>query len=383
MSCIRLRGVWKLFCVVMLLLSMFAHAQQPRRALNNEDIIKMTHDGFDENVIVALVESNPTAFDVSIDGLTSLKTAGVSGKVMEAMLKAEARNRQGSTTAVSPVGGGAPLASPAPVTGANAVMPATGGDLSQVMAMAMSMSMGRGSMPGMGNRMLDPSQLPPLVLISSEARLPIKPSIAQIANTQTKGDGMPGAGSQAAGMLMGFGRQALSFGMIGGGMFAGPGAGMAMGMMGGLGGLGHHHGPPKVTYVWALPGPQSATAVPSSKPRFEMSFGNLLGIDPDAYEPQLIKLVKSKDNWRLVGATKTAMGQLGTEAYEKVTEARVSVKSLKIRRGQLQIEPKQPLERGEYAVVLRAIHPGKRAEGSLGGGSETSIFFAVWDFSIR
>ena len=87
MSCIRLRGVWKLFCVVMLLLSMFAHAQQPRRALNNEDIIKMTHDGFDENVIVALVESNPTAFDVSIDGLTSLKTAGVSGKVMEAMLK--------------------------------------------------------------------------------------------------------------------------------------------------------------------------------------------------------------------------------------------------------------------------------------------------------
>jgi hypothetical protein len=250
MSCIRLRGDWKLFCIVILLLSMFAHAQQPRRALNNVDIIKMTHDGLDENVIVALVESNPTSFDVSIDGLTSLKTAGVSGKVMEAMLKAEARNRQGSTAALSAVGDGAPRASPAAVTGANAAMPAAGGDLSQIMAMAMSMSMGRGGMPGMGNGMLDPSHLPPLVLISSEARLPIKPSIAQIANTQTKGDGMPGAGSQAAGMLMGFGRQALSFGMIGGGMFAEPGAGMAMGMMGGLGGLGHHHGPPKITYVW-------------------------------------------------------------------------------------------------------------------------------------
>lgn len=235
-------------------------------------------------------------------------------------------------------------------------------------------------MGGMGGGMLDTSHLPPLMLITDVARQQVKPSIAQVAHTETKGDGMPGAGSQATGMLMGLGRQALGFGAIGGGMFAGPAAGMAMGMMGGM---GHHHGPPKVTYVWALPGQQSSTVVASNKPRFEMSFGNLLGIDPDAYEPQLIKLVNSKDNWRLVGATKTAMGQMNNEAYEKVTEARIAVKSERTGRGQVQIEPKQVLEPGEYAVVLRAIHPGKRAEGSLGGGAETSIFFSVWDFSVN
>jgi hypothetical protein len=256
-----------------------------------------------------------------------------------------------------------------------------GGNFQQMMAAAMSMR--SGGMPGMGNGMLDTRQLPPLTLITDVARQQVRPSIAQIANTKTSGDGMPGAGSQASGMLMGLGRQALSFGAIGGGMFAGPAAGMATGMVGGLGGMGHHHGPPKVTYVWALPGRQSATAITSNKPRFEMSFGSLLGIDPDAYEPQLIKLVSSKDNWRLVGATKTMMGQLGTEAYEKITESRIAVKSQRLARGQVQFESKQPLDGGEYAVVLRAIHPGKRAEGSLGGGAETSIFFAVWDFSIR
>lgn len=379
LSLAKLRRGHTAALLVLSLLCLAASAQVAGHTLNNGDIIKMTHDGFDENVIVAVVESNSTDFDVSINGLNTLKAASVSGKVMEAMLKAEAKKRQASPSAVN--SSGSVPSSPAPTMVPNPAATAMGGNMQQVMAMAMSM--GGGSMPGMGTSMLDTSQLPPLTLITDVARQQVHPSIAQIANTQTHGDGMPGAGSQATGMLMGLGRQALSFGVIGGGMFAGPGAGMAMGMMGGLGGLGHHHGPPKVTYVWALPGPKSATIVNSNQPQFEMSYGNLLGIDPDAYEPLLIKLVNSKDNWRLVGATKTTMGQLGTEAYEKITEARIAIRSKKLARGQVQIEPKQILEPGEYAVVLRAIHPGKRAEGSLGGGAETSLFFSVWDFSVH
>lgn len=367
---------------IVCLLNVAAFAQQAAHPLTNDDIIKMTHDGFDEAVIIALVESNPTEFDVSLTGLTDLKAAGVTGKVMEAMLKAEAKKRQASSSAVTSQNSNSAPSTLAPAAVSSPAVPAVGGNMQQMMAMAMSMS-GGGMPSGMGGGMLDLSQLPPLILINGDTRQQVKPSIAQIANTQTKGDGMPGAGSQATGMLMGLGRQALSFGAIGGGMFAGPGASMALGMMGGLGGMGHHHGPPKVTYVWALPGQQSATSITSNRPRFEMSFANLLGIDPDAYEPQLIKLVNSKDNWRLVGATKTTMGQLGTEAWEKITEARIAVKSERIARGQVQIEPKQPLQPGDYAVVLRAIHPGKRAEGSLGGGAETSIFFSVWDFSVN
>jgi hypothetical protein len=358
-----------------------AAAAQSKHPLTNDDILKLVKDGFGEDVIVAMIEANDTAFDVSIGGLTALKDAGISSPIMQAMLKAESKKRQAASA--SPAQSQA--SSPAVLNPSQSMAGMGGGSASMQQMMTMAMSMGRGGAAGMGagmGGMLDTSQLPPLNLLLGDSRSVVKPSIAQIASTQTKGDDMPGAGSQATSMLMGLGRQALSFGAIGGSAFAGPAAGMAMGMVGSMSAMGHHHGPPKVTYVWALPGPQSSFSIANNNPRFEISYGNLLGIDPDAYEPQLIRLVESKDNWRLVGATKTTMGQMGTEAYEKVTEARLAITSQKLARGQMQFAPKQPLQPGEYAIVLRAIHPGKRAEGSLGGGAETSIFFSVWDFSV-
>ena len=373
-----LRGVLPL--TMALALSVGAFGQQPNQVLTNDQITKMVKGGFTEEVIVALIESSECDFDVSIGGLTALKEAGVSGKIMEAMLKAEARKRQAPA---APAPAAAPAAQPAapaqpsappPAVATNPGMAAMGGNafVQQMMSMAMG-----GGMSGT----LDMSQLPPVNLINGGARQAVRPSIAQIANTQTKGGGMPGPGSAALGMLKGLGMQSLSFAAIsGGGMMAGPAAGMAMGMMGGLG--GRHHGPPKVTSVWALPGAQAAFATPNNTPRFEMQYGNLLGIDPDAYEPMLVKLVNSKDNWRLVGATKTLMGQMDNEAYEKVTEVRLPVKIQRLGRGDEEFEPSQPLEPGEYGIVLRAIHPGKRSKGSLGGPAEKTVFFSVWDFSI-
>jgi hypothetical protein len=353
--------------------------QQPKHALTNEDITKMSKGGFTEEVIVALIESNDTDFDVSIGGLTALKEAGVSGKVMEAMLKAESRKRQSpNPTTSAPAVVAQPAAPPQPSSPPSGMNPGMGGSAyaQQMINWAMSGGMG-GATPGM----LDMSQLPPVTIISGAAPQAMKPSVAQVANTQTKGNGMPGPGSGALNLLTGLGMRSLSFAAIGaGGMFAGPAAGMAMGMMGGM---GRHHGPPKVTSVWALPGPQSAFAIPNTTPRFEMLYGNLLGIDPDAYEPLIVKLVGSKDNWRLVGATKTTMGHMDNESYEKVTEVRVPTKFERQGRGQGQFEPSQPLEPGEYGIVLRAIHPGKRSKGSLGGPAEQTVFFSVWDFSIR
>jgi hypothetical protein len=391
--------VWWLASVILLCVAV--SAQQAPQKLVNDDIIKMTREGFSEGVIVAVIEQSVPAFDVSVSALTALKDAGVSSKVMEAMLKAEAGKHSSSESpraTAPPVWSQPPAVAPPPSASAPAPAPpattmvpnpgmagmsAMGGS---AMMQQMVASMMGGRMPGgigATSGMLDLSQLPPVTLENGDARQTMRASIAQIASTQTKGDGMPGAGSAAMGMMMGLGRQALSFGAIGGGMFAGPGAGMAMSAMGGLTGMGHHHGPPKVTYVWALPGPTSSVVVSSNKPRFEMQYGNLLGIDPDAYEPFIVKIVPSKDNWRLVGATKSTMGQMGTEAYEKVTEVRVKSKYERSGRGQVKIEPTEALQPGEYGLVLRALHPGKRAQGSLGGPAEQTVFFSVWDFTIR
>jgi len=365
--------------------SLFAFSQQPKHLMTNDDVIKMAKGGFTDDVLVAMIEANDTDFDISINGLTALKDAGISSKVMEAMLKAEARKRQGGSAAPAQQPATAPPPQQNMVPNPATSMGGPGGSSAYVQSMiasAMSSS-GMGGMPGM----LDVNQLPPLNLIAGDAKQPVRASVAQVANTETKGDSMPGVGSGARSMLMGLASQALRFSAISGGMLAGPGGMMAMSAMSGgmgiMGGGGRRHGPPKVTYVWALPGAQSSFAAPSNRPRFEMLYGDLVGIDPDAYEPFLVRLVNSKDNWRLVGATKSTMGQMSTEAYEKVTEERIAVKAERLGRGHVQIEPKEPLEPGEYAVVLRALHPGKRSAGSLGGGAETTIFFAVWDFSVR
>src|SRR5258707_1032854 len=147
----RLQMILLTLCV--LLQGIPANGQQSTHPLNNDDVIKMTHDGFDENVIVAVVESSPTVFDVSINGLTSLKSAGVTGKVMEAMLKAEGSKRQASTTGVPAQP--STQSTTAPIMVPNSAMPAMGGGNMQQM-MAMAMSMGRGGMgQGMGSGMLD------------------------------------------------------------------------------------------------------------------------------------------------------------------------------------------------------------------------------------
>ena len=371
-------------------LGLVAYAVEAGHTLVNSDILTMAGSGFSEDVIVAMIEAGESHFDVSIGALTELKSAGISSRTMEAMIKATGNKREtpppnpnNEQSAMQP-----PPAIPMPA-GMNpmATMGGAAG-MQQMMAMAMN-----GAMMG-GAPTFNAGQLPPVTLISDAAHPQLRASTAQIAHTDNKG-GMPGVGGGGGGaatsLLMGLGQKALSFGAIGGSMFAGPAAGLAgsaagsvLGSVGGLFSMGHHHtSMPKVTYVWALPGRQSDTTVANNKPQFEMAYGDLLGIDPDAYEPMLVKLVPSKDNWRLIGATTSTMGQMSPEAYDKVTEERVAVKSDHLARGQVRIQPKQPLEAGEYGLVLRALHPGKRSAGSLGGGAEASIFFSLWDFSVH
>ena len=52
--------------------------------------------------------------------------------------------------------------------------------------------------------------------------------------------------------------------------------------------------------------------MPTTTPKFELDFGEIVGLDPDAFEPVLVQLVQTKDNWRLVGATKSKMDYRGT-----------------------------------------------------------------------
>jgi len=74
-------------------------AQQP---LNNDSVIKLVKAGLSEDLIVSTINSQPGTYNTSTDGLIALKKAGVSDKVVGAVV----------TKGFAP----APTSSPAPAS---------------------------------------------------------------------------------------------------------------------------------------------------------------------------------------------------------------------------------------------------------------------------
>jgi hypothetical protein len=72
-----------LVALLFLAFTSFLTAQQ---ALNNDSAIKMVRAGLTDDVIVATINANPGAYDASPDGLIALKQAGVSNKVIDAIV---------------------------------------------------------------------------------------------------------------------------------------------------------------------------------------------------------------------------------------------------------------------------------------------------------
>src|SRR5262249_45227833 len=109
-------------------------------------------------------------------------------------------------------------------------------------------------------------------------------------------------------------------------------------------------------------------------------------VDPDAYEPALLKLVQSKDNYRLVGATQmkmTAKNMRNGSSPENgkwISEERWPCHVNKEERGFYILHVDSALEPGEYAVVLRPVKGYKQTSSGLGGHAQ--VFYSVWDFSV-
>ena len=91
-----------------------------QEVLTNDSIIQLTRAKFAESVILAKIRSTPSTFDTRADALIALKRAGVSEKVLEAMLSA-GQSASPTTPAAPP---GASAAAP-PATAPTAADPAT------------------------------------------------------------------------------------------------------------------------------------------------------------------------------------------------------------------------------------------------------------------
>lgn len=403
--------------------------KKEKKVLSNADILLMTKNQFDDDTLIKLIGVSDTDFDTSGDALIELKNQGVSSAVLRAMLQASQQKRIAAeavstpaATATNPppsdsnppsVSNSTSSSSSAPSTDRSSPPPNNNAALStdasappyvtvggsqnagavrinpQQMAgmqnpMAMMSMMGMGGMGGFGSPVeYSAEQLPHVFIFNDQTRRQkndFPPSTAQIAQTKFNS----GAPSPAGSALRSLATQGLSFASMSAGpigMMAMSAFSMASGFMPGM-----RPGAPSMTYVWGLPGRKSARELTNTDPIFELNYGDIPGVDPDAFEPVIVKLAQTPDNYRLVGATKTKlnmrnmMANSGPENGKWLVEDRWPTRVYKEDRGFYVLRVDQPLAPGEYAVVLRPVKGYKAKPSGLGGHAQ--VFYCVWDFSV-
>jgi len=379
--------------ILLTLMGSLSLAQQKTAPLTNDDILQMTKGGLQESTIVSAIQTTETNFDLSVKNLLALKQAGVTDKILDTMLGAQAKKKALAAPELIENASAAPSGETPPGAMPMGFSPQMMANLPpaarQQMMAAMSQMSRMGAMPGMmsglmpgiaggGAELLSPEQMPKVTLANGADKKPLVNSMAQIAASTTKGGYK--TGSSAGSMLSSLASEGLSFAAIGAGpgaMMAAPALGMMTGMMGG------HHSTPTTTYVWALPARTSSLLMPTATPKFELEFAEIVGLDPDSYEPVLVSLKQSKDNYRLVGATKTKMDFMGgSSSGSMIDEIRMPVKVIHLSRGKVEMEVSSPLPVGEYGVVLRPIKKHKEKKGQSQSGAEQALFYSVWDFSV-
>src|SRR3979411_1989690 len=84
----RMRAVLVLVLMAAVSLSLRGATSLAQEVRTNDSVIQMVKAGLPEAVVVAKIKSTATKFDLKTDSLVSLKKAGVSDKVLEAMVAA-------------------------------------------------------------------------------------------------------------------------------------------------------------------------------------------------------------------------------------------------------------------------------------------------------
>src|SRR5258705_12902666 len=108
------RVVLTLILVAALSLSLPGATSLAREVFPNDSVIQMVKAGLPEAVVIAKIKSPSTKFDLKTDSLVSLKKAGVSDKVLEAMVAAGSGAAPSTAAAATP-------APPAPALAAGAL----------------------------------------------------------------------------------------------------------------------------------------------------------------------------------------------------------------------------------------------------------------------
>ncbi|MDT7540587.1 MAG: hypothetical protein QOE33_491 [Acidobacteriota bacterium] len=322
------------------------NATQDRKPLTNADITRMVKGGFGESIIINAIGASDTQFDVSLDALFRLKEVGVSQRVIEAMQTAMTRQAA-----------------------------ATVGTIQATPRLAPAVSVPQAQLTQ------------PYVLYGEKSKAGIPASSPTIIQTKAKGDSVPALLADSAvkdiagdAILSAAARSVMAAPGIAGLPIIGM-AGMAILSLPKVFGS-----EPTYTFIYAIGGRRAASVVSSASPHFEIIFGDVVGANPDEFEPALLKVSPTDNNWRLVGAQKAKAKQFQSNDPSELNfiEERVPLNVTKIERGHVTVSPQQPLPAGEYGLVLRPISRTKKAslKAVAARQGDGLLLSPVWDFSV-
>jgi hypothetical protein len=141
------------------------------------------------------------------------------------------------------------------------------------------------------------------------------------------------------------------------------------------------------TYAWALRGTTSLVTV-TNDPTFEVHYGGLPGVDPGEFQPVIVKLTPTLDNWRRVGVMHVkidAAAQLAQAAQlSPFIEDRVAAQVTMLEKGTARISATNLLP-GDYALVLRfGSSSAKIAISDLGSDHGNWLVLGqAWAFTVK
>lgn len=369
----RIKISLMLFVGVLIAVLSAGAQQQTGKAITNQNVISMAKNALPDSVIISAIKTNDTDFDISSSGLIALKKAGVSSKVMEAML--DVVNSKKSAPAVTPISPSAPGVSNASgfvATGASAPGTPNGAP-----------SAPPGAAPG---------PQPTVLMVQSPSSLNVAPEATQIAQTKSKATSLSAlALDQALGESLRIGQDAAQQALLKKGLPAmsnlgfGPGSTVLTGLM------ARRKQQSKITYVWALPGHGSPAQASSSTPKFDINYAGIPGVNVDAFEPVIVKVSpSSQSDCRLVGATEASTTaeqstQQDWPIYSSFVEDRVTATVQKVSPGHAVLTPSAGLPAGQYAIALRPTDKSHKFSGEDVGKNqgEGLLFNYAWPFSVK
>jgi hypothetical protein len=304
----------------------------------------MVNKKMPESVIVAAIKNSPGAYDTSTNELIRLNSAGVTEVELNAMLGTA--HKETSAAADSTANPGA-------------------GDI---------------ELPAK-------SRMPRVQVLQGKTSQDMKLEKTQLAQTKNKPSSMKNLASDSAvtqAMQAGINTASWDVASHMNSAVGGSSVQQAGSIVSGM--LAHRT--PVVTYVWGVSGPASSNVLHTSAPAFSVDFSRAPGVNPEDFEPIVVKLTPAQNTCRIVGATQGkadagASPAADWQVYSHYLEEPVTTTPQKLGPGKYKLALPE-LAPGEYGLVLRPIAKTKKFSGGdvARAQGDGLMFDAIWTFQI-